>query len=357
MSLLSTITPSSYSRAWFTASHPSLPIIASCFSDKSVRVYSLTSFTLLSTITGFHERSVRTCAWKPNLKGEIVLATGSFDARVGIWQSSGATGDPEQKDDDDEDWQDAGMLDGPESEIKSVAWSAGGNLIAICSRDRTIWIWEEIGDGEYDTLAVLEKHDGDVKCVAWHPEEETLASGSYDGDIRLWKEEDDWVCIAVLKGHAGTVWAVGWEPISGIDDDFSKRLVSCSDDLTIRIWNTTTGIEEAQLPQVHTRAIYSVAWGNGGKIVSTGGDGRIVVYEEKKRTFDDKALENRNSLSVRDLEDSSNESHAKTDWTIKIQIEGAHDVFEINHVCWALRDSAEVIVTSGDDGLIKIWSF
>ena len=166
LSLLSTVTPPSFSRAWFTAAHPSLPMVATCFSDKLVRIYSLTSFTLLSTISGGHKRSVRTCAWKPNLKGESVLATGSFDASVGIWQSSEIGGDPEGKN-DEEDWRFAIVLDGHESEVKSVAWSTGGNLLASCSRDKSVWIWEEVGEDDFETIAVLQEHEGDVKCVSW----------------------------------------------------------------------------------------------------------------------------------------------------------------------------------------------
>lgn len=354
LSLLSTITPPSFSRAWFTAAHPNLPIFATCFSDKSVRIYSLTSFTLLSTISGGHKRSVRTCSWKPNLKGESVLATGSFDASVGIWQSSEIVGDPEAKD-DDEDWRFAIVLDGHESEVKSVAWSVGGNLLASCSRDKSVWIWEEVGDDDFETIAVLQEHEGDVKCVAWHPEEEILASGSYDCEIRLWKEEDDWGCIAVLKGHASTVWTVDWEPIAGAIDDLTKRLVSCSDDMTIRIWDTTTGMEEARLPQIHQRAIYSVAWGDNGKIVSIGGDGRIVVYEERRKKYENSKIEDGNGL-LQDTETNQGEVRAKTDWAVITQIENAHGVFEINHVCWGRRGGDEVIVTSGDDGVIKVWS-
>jgi len=51
-----------------------------------VRVYSLTSFTLLHSITGGHKRSVRSVSWKPGTAGQSVLATGSFDASAGIWR-------------------------------------------------------------------------------------------------------------------------------------------------------------------------------------------------------------------------------------------------------------------------------
>lgn len=368
MSLLSVLKSPSASRAWYTAAHPSLPIVATCFSDKSVRVYSLTTFTLLSTITGGHKRAVRTCSWKPNLKGESVLATGSFDASVGIWRRWDGdmdlrrenqfigivTNESEntEEEDDPEEWRFAIVLDGHESEVKSVGWSAGGNFLASCSRDKSIWVWEEIGDDDFETVAVMSEHDGDVKCVAWHPEEELLASGSYDNDVRLWREDDDWGCVEVLRGHKSTVWGVEWEKPHG------PRLCSCSDDMTIRIWSNSSGWrEESQLPQRHERPIYAVAWKNN-KIVSTGGDGRIIVYEERPigTMESDKNGEN---LSQRDAEDDGGDdisASIKTEWTVIKQIEAGHGVYEINHVCWASRGNEDLIVTTGDDGIVKLWT-
>jgi WD40 repeat protein len=405
---ITTINPPSFSRAWLTSAHPDLPIIATCFSDKCVRIYSLTSFNLLSTISGAHKRSVRTCSWKPNLKHASVIATGSFDATASIWSNSrlapaGRTPSPENLDgygthddedeDDEEEWILIATLDGHESEIKSLSWSAGGNLLATSSRDKSIWIWEEVAEDDYDTIACLNEHQGDVKCVAWHPEEELVASGGYDDDIRLWRDDgDDWGCVEVLRGHLGTVWAIDWEPVAPVppgeegDMTNSARLVSCSDDMTIRIWRKEKRDvdggggrfrgreywkEEATLPHTHERAIYSVAWGSGGRILSTGADGRLIVYEERavgstpatngaNKSEDDEisishADENNNQpLSPLQL---PNPSGRQTEWSVVAEIEDAHGVFEINHVCWARNADSDVIITTGDDGLIKIWGF
>ena len=413
--LAATLTPPSPSRAWLTAPHPTLPIIATAHADKTVRIYSLTSHTLLSTVSGGHKRSIRTCAWKPNLKdGENVLATGSFDASVGIWRnweidsslaaakraaepSDSGAGigegiDGNQKDEeDDEEWRFAIVLDGHESEVKSVAWSTGGNLLATSSRDKSVWIWEEVGEDDYETVAVLQEHEGDVKCVAWHPEEELLASASYDDDIRLWREDvDDWSCVGLLRGHEGTVWCVTWERMESKvfgapvleenghieDEDWKEwikrrkasgpRLLSSSDDGTIRVWrhvptekiqqskysiirsgsNEEEWIEEARLPTPHVCGIYAVSWASSGRVVSTGADGLIVAYEERWSP-----------------------TSKSTTWAFVGQESASHGVFEVNHVTWSRRkrrrrevDSGEAqdvecVISTGDDGSVKIWDF
>ncbi|MCJ1279128.1 Cytosolic iron-sulfur protein assembly protein [Puttea exsequens] len=428
---LTTLSPPSPSRAWLTAPHPTAPILATCSSDKTVRIYSLPTASLLSTIAGGHKRSIRTCAWKPNLRGESVLATGSFDASVGIWrrfdggelnprpEGGGFGSGDEEEEEEEEEWRFALVLDGHESEIKSVAWSAGGNLLATCSRDKSVWIWEEVGEDDFETVAVLQEHGGDVKCVAWHPEEECVASASYDDEVRVWREDvDDWACCAVLRGHGGTVWGVMWEGVVprvfgkggeerggwlGRREKAGPRLVTCSDDLSVRVWRRRPRekveqsrlsiirsgsieeewVEEAQLPVVHTRPIYAVAWSTSGRVVSTGGDGAIVVYEERwKQSISGSedaelqpqavALSNGHAGESTELTPPTNGQPAKipsteaefqaTEWVIVAQVDGAHDVFEINHVTWAPRrdtdassEREDLIVSTGDDGVVKVW--
>ncbi|KAJ5587923.1 uncharacterized protein N7459_003688 [Penicillium hispanicum] len=436
ISLLSDLTPPSLERTWLTAPHPTLPIVATCSSDKTVRVYSLTNFKLLSTISGGHKRSVRTCAWKPHISGESVLATGSFDATVGIWRrwdsygraeggSSGwglsdhsnrldgeatdrdVSNASENGDEEEEEWRFAVLLDGHDSEVKSVSWSPSGMLLATCARDKSIWIWEDLDDGDnnFETVAVMQEHGGDVKTVAWHPVEECLASGGYDDTIRLWREDlDDWGQVACIKKHEGTVWFLDWEgtetvPVSteGVDSSSLQiqwreqralsgpRLISCSDDRTVRVWrrlpkesvqpgvnsSAATGIpsiirptgtdetweEDAVLPHAHELAIYAVAWSQRtGLVASVGADGRIVVYEERfvPTSTDPDAMET----------DSENKTSLQTEWTVLAVLDGAHGIYEINHIAWtkranhgsAGREEDEILVTTADDGSVKVWT-
>ena len=370
--------------------------------------------------------------------GKDVLSGLDFDARDKAIADGEMGGNDEEE---EEEWRFAIVLDGHESEVKSVAWSSGGNLLATCSRDKSVWIWEEVGEDDYETVAVMQEHEGDVKCVAWHPEEELLASASYDDDVRLWREDvDDWGCCGVLRGHGSTVWCVGWEGEGprvfghvehGREEVTEKwmrrreasgpRLMSCSDDLSIRVWrrrprervqqsrlsiirsgsSEEDWVEEVQLPKVHSRPIYAIAWSKSGRVVSTGGDGAIVVYEERWRRVSGDAGSN-NTEAREDgvegadanrepkpdgagpmemvTEETGSTSDAKgqqeerseteeapeaTEWVVIAQLEGAHGVFEVNHVAWAPRkdknagsnvEREELIVSTGDDGTVKVWT-
>ncbi|KAL1612447.1 Cytosolic iron-sulfur protein assembly protein [Paraconiothyrium brasiliense] len=409
---LATLTPPSNSRTWQTAPHPSSPIVATACSDRTVRVYSLTSFTLLHSITGGHKRSVRSVSWKPHVRGQDVLATGSFDASAGIWRRqhnrleteiTGEGGDDEEEEDD---YQFACILDGHESEIKSLNWSPSGQYLATCSRDKSVWLWEELEEDNFETVAVLQEHDGDVKCVAWHPEEDLLVSASYDDTVRLYREDaDDWVQVSCITGHKKTVWWAEFEG-SGLSkkdfraqrDKFSEeqirhteelaksgpRLATCSDDCTVRIWRrkareraqgANDGIpsiirssaidedwyEEAVLPQRHERAVYSVSWSQRtGMIVSAGSDGKIIVYKERWKT---PSPGQTNATKVNGDGDTAvpDVDAELTEWVVVAELFSAHDVFEINHVVWAERadkgkgEGEEVILSTGDDGEVRVW--
>jgi WD40 repeat protein len=142
--------------AWCVAWNPMRPLLASCSSDKTVRLYAYDfkqgpsaqdfslSFRFLSEIPTAHKRTIRSIAWSPNGRS---LATGSFDSTVGIWEEvdefegiEGVVRDGETS--LEREWECVTTLEGHESECKSVGWSADGQLLASCSRDKSVWIWE-----------------------------------------------------------------------------------------------------------------------------------------------------------------------------------------------------------------------
>lgn len=428
--------PELNARAWASIPHPTLPLLATCHA-KAVTVYSLSTLSFHSTLSGGHTRSVRAATWKPALPPHtLCLATASFDATAALWRWDGNNhsleranqteasndanleveitastsyrsrrGENNNDDGEDEDaareddWEFSLVLEGHESEVKSTAFSPSGQYLATCSRDKSVWIWEDVGateaDDEWETVDVLNEHDGDVKCVAWCPDvpgrtakgrysSDVLASSSYDDTVRIWRQDGDgeFTCVAVLEGHQGTVWGIQWEA-SPTRTNF-PRLLSFSADKTIRVWAMKQDGEKetyghgknpgfqaglggipnrmraspreewectATLPLVHTRDVYSATWSSStGLVASTGSDGLIAIYEEEQTN----ALADGNSM---------NGQTGSQNWRILATVKNAHGPYEINHITWCKRYDAgteapsveEMLVTTGDNGVVRPW--
>ncbi|KAK2032166.1 WD repeat domain-containing protein [Colletotrichum zoysiae] len=420
---LTPFTPDLYERAWCSVPHPTLPLIATAY-GKSVRIFSLSSLSSHSTLTGGHTRSIRSVAWKPNLPPhQLCLVTGSFDSTAGLWRWDGelpfAGGDaassaaepleidlggaakrrPDGDSDGDKDWEFTLVLEGHDSEIKGVSFAPSGAYLATCSRDQTVWVWEDVGategDDEWETVAVLNEHNGDMKGVAWCPDvpgrnsrrrysADVLASASYDNTIRIWREDGDgeWVCVAVLEGHDATVWGVQWEQKPRDDGGF-PRLLSYSADQTIRIWSLQAEDEDeddgpgaafrgglggipntmrrslredwactAVLPKVHTRDIYSATWSaTSGMVASTGSDSVIAVYREDKGADDADGTGPAAAADTVAAATNGDDAAATPGkplelpagsgrWRVVAEVPNAHGPYEINHITWCKRYDA-----------------
>jgi cytosolic iron-sulfur protein assembly protein CIAO1 len=464
LTALAPLRPALYERAWTSTPHPTLPLLATAH-HKAATVFSLATLSAHSTLAGGHTRSVRSVAWKPHLgPGRLCLVSGSFDSTAGLWRwegggegggegvedeaglevevtrntgkkargAGGARFSDDEDDDDegggggtDKEWEFTLVLEGHDSEIKSVAFSPGGQYLATCSRDKSVWIWEDVGateaDDEWETVAVLTEHEGDVKAVAWCPDlpgrtgrrgrygSDVLASASYDNTVRVWREDGDgeWVCVAVLEGHEGTVWGVQWEPRPRADR--FPRLLTWSADRTIRVWTLQEEEEEedaqtaqqqqnpwsgalggipntmrrslkeewtctATLPHAHTRDVYSVSWSAAsGLVASTGSDGVVVLYGEDEETknegeggdgptgaADGDDVQMTNGQGEEALEES------RGAWRVLTRLPNAHGPYEVNHVTWCRRYDAgcpaerrgveEMLITTGDDGVVRPWA-
>ncbi|KAL2886187.1 putative cytosolic iron-sulfur protein assembly protein 1 [Ceratocystis lukuohia] len=426
ISPLTPFSPDLYERAWCSIPHPTLPLLATAHA-KSVTIFSLSTLTKHSALSGGHSRSIRSLSWKPNLASDgMCLATGSFDSTAGLWRwenieededaalerevtrSNVATKLGSAEDTDSKEWEFTLVLEGHDSEIKSVQFSPSGTYLATCSRDKTLWIWEDIGasegDDEWETVAVLNEHEGDVKAVAWCPDvpgrsarntyaSDVLASASYDNTVRIWREDGDgeWVCVSVLEGHSETVWGMEWEGRPRDGDPF-PRLLTFSADRTARIWELQEDGEDnetkdksgsesgfggalgsipntmrralhetwncvAILPSIHTREIYAASWSAlSGRIATTGGDGRVVVYAEEEIASP--------APSVPETEGTS-ENPGSGNWKVVASYEQAHGAYEVNHLTWcrrfdkeaeALAGVQEMLVTTGDDGVVRSWA-
>lgn len=180
--------------------------------------------------------------------------------------------------------------------------------------------------------------------VVFHPERNLLASASYDNTIKLFREDpndEDWVCCGTLTGHDSTVWSISFE-------GNGKRLASCSDDQTVKIWKeyppgNPEGVATVDgdstwkcvctLGGHHGRTIYDISWCSKTGLMATAcGDDAIRVFKESE-TSDPNA----------------------PSFDLVCTIDRAHNQ-DVNCVTWNPA-VAGLLVSCSDDGEIKVWNF
>ncbi|KAK3390127.1 hypothetical protein B0H63DRAFT_538288 [Podospora didyma] len=83
-------------------------------------------------------------------------------------------------------------------------------------------------------LQTLEGHDGYVLSVAFSPDSKLIISGSEDKTVKIWDTATG-ICVQTLKGHDDEVILVAFS----LD---SKLVASGSLDKTVKIWDVATGI-------------------------------------------------------------------------------------------------------------------
>ncbi|NWV61815.1 CORO7 protein, partial [Malurus elegans] len=122
-----------------------------------------------------------------------------------------------------------------------------------------------------------------VADLTWDPFDPwRLAVAGEDAKIRLWRipegglQETLQEPEAILRGHTEKIYSIRFHPMA------SDLLVSSSYDMTVRIWELSTGREVLCL-QGHTDQIFSMAWSpDGKKLATVSKDGRIRLYEPRR---------------------------------------------------------------------------
>jgi dipeptidyl aminopeptidase/acylaminoacyl peptidase len=205
---------------------------------------------------------------------------------------------------------------GGDTEIKQLAWSPDGNILASCADDNAIILWD------YRTghqIRALRQHEEPVLSLAWSPDGKELASGSDDQTVRIWDPNDN-KCIKTLRAHTDAVLAVAWSPqgdtlASGSTDGNiclwnrgswrkGKKLGQDSDGIyglawspdgsalaaacynrDIQLWNPKTGRLAEKLTGIEDSSTFSLAWSSGGSFIAGGYyDGTVRLWDAAPRS-------------------------------------------------------------------------
>jgi WD40 repeat protein len=154
------------------------------------------------------------------------------------------------------------------SSAGSLASSSAGSLASSSAGSLAS---SSAGDAESGAqLAVLAGHAGSVYYATWSPDGTRIVTVSADDTARIW-DANDGSELAVLSGHTNQVRYAAWNPAG-------TYVVTVSDDGTARIWDASDGSELAVL-QGHTRGVGHVSWNRAGtRFATASDDGMACVW-------------------------------------------------------------------------------
>jgi WD40 repeat protein len=114
-----------------------------------------------------------------------------------------------------------------------------------------------------------------VRDIAFSLDKKRLATCGDDGSVRLWNTENG-QALAVLRGAKKRLRAVAFS---------GEYIVAVGDDKLLHIWRQDQETPLASLEQ-HASAIYDVlALPGSSRVVTAGGDGQLLAWDVEKRVF------------------------------------------------------------------------
>mmetsp|Transcript_17044 Transcript_17044/g.23850 ORF Transcript_17044/g.23850 Transcript_17044/m.23850 type:complete len:320 (-) Transcript_17044:198-1157(-) len=196
-------------------------------------------------------------------------------------------------------------LKGHSGPVWQVAWGhpKHGNLLASCSYDRKVCIWQEVQKNNWRKVYEDASHRASVNSVCWAPHEagRALAAASADGKISVHTFKDNKWSREEFPAHPGGVNSVSWAPavtpnslLQQGNPNVLKQIVTGGCDNRVRIWcfNDMKGqwVEKRCLKndgKVHKAWVRDVAWAPslglpGSTIASCSEDKTACIWTENK---------------------------------------------------------------------------
>lgn len=183
--------------------------------------------------------------------------------------------------------------------------------------------------------AVLCGHDGQVWTVGFSPDGARLVSSSADRTARVWDAVTGRELLA-LRGHDGDVSNASFSPCGG-------KIVTASLDRTARVWDAKTGRELAVLGS-HGDAVTLAIFSPDGERIATASNDYLA------KIWDSKSGRELVSLRGHDARSASRDHHELRELEFKRQRKPTSKFMHVE-----FSTDGNRVLTACDDATVRIW--
>mmetsp|Transcript_28580 Transcript_28580/g.55631 ORF Transcript_28580/g.55631 Transcript_28580/m.55631 type:complete len:293 (-) Transcript_28580:164-1042(-) len=229
--------------------------------------------------------------------------------------------------------------------VQHVTFNQDGKLLASCSADLSIKVWNV---EKALCVKTMKGHDHTVSCVEFIASGDRLMSCSRDKSIKLWDVQSGY-CLRTIQGHRDWVRQVKITPCSTL-------FASCSIDHTVRVWDFKKA-EEIITFRDHKHVVDAIAFSHerADKVLLKHVHGTNGSKEAEAKTAGSNAKETSSPYTPQFI------ASASRDKTIKIfHIPSGAMVADINgHENWVrgvlFHPSGKYLLSCADDQTIRVW--
>jgi WD40 repeat protein len=346
-------------------------LMATGSADRTISLWDVKTWRVINTLIG-HGNAIAELAFSKDSK---TLASASTDKTIKLWD---VAADPnpllrmgvafvayspdgrtmataqgkEVKLWDTATWNMVGTLTGHTAEIKSLAYSADGKILASGSGDKTATLWDAATGLERFTL---KGHTGKVLGVALSPDGRLLATGSEDKTVRLWDVTTGQE-LARLDGHEAVVHGV-------VFSSDGRLIASASHDTTVRIWNVAAR-REAYVFRGHTSEVYNVAFSPDGKLLASTSDDSTIKFWDVAGRKEVSTLKGHGgaALALAFSPDGKRLASSGDDFSVRLwDVGSGQELAALRRSpapVWSLAfspDGNTLVTGSGFSGLLNVW--
>jgi WD40 repeat protein/serine/threonine protein kinase len=172
----------------------------------------------------------------------------------------------------------------PDNPLRSVAFSPDGKRLAAAHLNQLIHVWD-VASGRRRFLLTVSR--GNLNQVLYSPDGRYLAAASRDYDQTISKESGEvklWDAatgkeVRTLRGHNRMVTSLAFTPDS-------RRLISGSNDWTVKVWEVSSGQEmlSFSLSQLELAPVFHLALSPDGKRLALAlqGEHPALIWETEE---------------------------------------------------------------------------